>query len=427
MLQEHWTNEREALIAERSALVAERESLLAQRAALGQFGEAAPGPDTQAGSAQRKRGGLGGRRNGAADGRERNETETDLRPRHPASVGQVPSADLADLPAAERRPGDDVPGAATARLPAVEPDHVEDPAPDEHTGAEAQDGSRTGWSRRTLGWLLAPAEEPERDDDAARSEEDQGVPAPEEHGLPPRRLRPDVEPAAARSETAPASPGSDLPSRLAAANAAATARALASESYDSPAAGDTDDGVAQRRRVSVRAMIKLLVVLVLAGAIAALLRSYVIAPYYIPSASMEPTLHGCKGCNNDHVLADKLSYKMHDLHRGDVVVFHRPTAWLVEEKVLIKRVIGLPGDTLTARNGVVYIDGLALAEPYVDKECQSGTSVFTPITVPDGQAFVMGDNRCDSSDSRRFGAIADSDVIGRAAVIIWPLGRLHWL
>lgn len=273
------------------------------------------------------------------------------------------------------------------------------------------------------------------------------VPAPSEDDgseplAAPAEPEPNAEPfpAAAESPAAESSPvgtGTDLPRRLAAANAAAkgsppvTGTAFATRNFP-PADVDGDEprpGAAKRRRVTLRGMIRLVVVLVIATLIATLLRTYVVAPYYIPSASMEPTLHGCTGCNKDHVLVDKLSYKMHDIHRGDVVVFRRPKTWQVSEKVLIKRVVGLPGDTLTARNGIVYVDGLALDEPYLDKECQSGTTNFplAPLTVPDGQAWVMGDNRCDSSDSRRFGAIADSAVIGRAALIIWPLGRLHWL
>jgi len=194
-----------------------------------------------------------------------------------------------------------------------------------------------------------------------------------------------------------------------------------------------DDGTrprwAKQHRVTLRGAIRVVVVLAVAMLLAVLLRLYVVAPYYIPSASMEPTLHGCPGCNNDHVLVDKLSYKAHGIRRGDVVVFHRPKDWKVSENVLIKRVIGLPGDTLTARNGVVYIDGLALEEPYLNHACQSGTINFPqkPVVVPDGQTFVMGDNRCDSTDSRIFGPVPDSTVIGRAFMIIWPLGRLHWL
>jgi signal peptidase I len=165
---------------------------------------------------------------------------------------------------------------------------------------------------------------------------------------------------------------------------------------------------------------------VVAALIALALRLFVVAPYYIPSASMEQTLHGCTGCNNDHVLVDKLSYKLHAVHRGDVVVFHRPASWSVSEKLLIKRVVGLPGDRLTEEGGVVYVNGLALVEPYVDKSC-SGTAGLRPYTVPDNQVFVMGDNRCDSQDSRAFGSVNESAIIGRAFIIIWPLGRIHWI
>jgi signal peptidase I len=408
---------------------------------------------------------------------------------------------------------------------------------DEHgevdSPAEAETGERrTGWSRRTLGWLLAPADQPNEPSSESSTEatapngataEAQPLAAPESvteaQAMPPWRVRPYVDPAAAAPAARPAAepdpepapepkpepqtppepaaqpgaateppvdtPGTDLPRRLAAANAAARERALAAAAYDFPEDDDTpqrraptafvrpsaprpagiarepDDQLAtssplvtgtaftkrnvappvaadgdepgsdvdEQHRVTLRGVIRLLIVVVIAAVIATLLRTYVVAPYYIPSASMEPTLHGCTGCNNDHVLVDKLSYKMHDIHRGDVVVFHRPKAWQVSEKVLIKRVIGLPGDTLTAKDGIVYVDGLALSEPYVDKACQSGTTNFPskPVTVPDGEAFVMGDNRCDSSDSRRFGAIPDSAVIGRAFLIVWPLGRLHWL
>lgn len=232
----------------------------------------------------------------------------------------------------------------------------------------------------------------------------------------------------------PQTPGTDLARRLATANASALAR---SDSLPPVQPAPAEDDVEPRRRrtplprwlPSVRTVGRLLVGVVIAVVAALLLRTYVVAPYYIPSASMEPTLHGCQGCNNDHVLVDKLSYKTHDLRRGDVVVFRKPDAWQVSDKVIIKRVIGLPGDVLSERSGIVYVNGLALEEPYLDPDCKNGTTDFpkASVTVADGQAFVMGDNRCDSSDSRRFGAISDSAVIGRAFVIIWPLGRIHWL
>jgi signal peptidase I len=187
-------------------------------------------------------------------------------------------------------------------------------------------------------------------------------------------------------------------------------------------------------RRSIRWLIRTGVILAIAVLAAVLLRVYVVAPYYIPSASMEPTLHGCSGCNNDHVLVDKLSYRMHDIHRGDVVVFHRPGTWQVPEKTLIKRVIGLPGDKLRVSGGKLLVNGLVLEESYTNPKCGptssasgnlAGAKTFGP--VPAGEVYVMGDNRCNSSDSRAFGPVPDSKVIGRAFVIIWPLGRIHYL
>jgi signal peptidase I len=180
---------------------------------------------------------------------------------------------------------------------------------------------------------------------------------------------------------------------------------------------------------------RLIIVIVLAIVAAFGLRAYVVAPYFIPSGSMEPTLHGCQGCNNDHVLVDKLSYKLHGVHRGDVVVFNRPASWAsIDDKVLIKRVIGLPGDVLTLKNGVVFVNGQALQEPYI-KLCGGVTNTLGPtgsdITktekVPPGDLFVMGDNRCQSDDSRTNGPIPKKNIIGRAFLIIWPLGRIHYL
>jgi signal peptidase I len=189
------------------------------------------------------------------------------------------------------------------------------------------------------------------------------------------------------------------------------------------------------RRPGVRRAVQTLVIVWVVVLSAVLVRTFVAAPYGIPSASMEPTLHGCTGCNNDHVLVNKLSYKLHGVHRGDVIVFNRPSTWHVGESHLIKRVIGLPGDTLTVRKGKLYVNGLELQEPYLDSACGPMTSLGeSPATarptygpVPKNDVFVMGDNRCDSSDSRAFGPVPESDIVGRAFVIIWPLGRLHYL
>jgi signal peptidase I len=181
-----------------------------------------------------------------------------------------------------------------------------------------------------------------------------------------------------------------------------------------------------RRRRGIGALTWWITVVVVAILVAVLMRSFVIQSFWIPSGSMEPTLHGCSGCQNDRVLVDKLSYRLHDVNRGDVVVFSRPAGVPEEDKYLIKRVVGLAGETISARAGTVIVDGRSLVENYVNPQC-AGTEDFGPTTIPAGKIFVMGDNRCGSLDSRGFGTINESTVVGRAFLIIWPVGRLHWL
>ena len=156
------------------------------------------------------------------------------------------------------------------------------------------------------------------------------------------------------------------------------------------------------------------------------LRTFVVASYYIPSASMETTLHGCPGCQPDMVLVDKLSYRFSGVARTDVIVFDRPPMAPPEDKQLIKRVIGLPGDVVSGHGGHVFVNGKELVEPYVNPACH-GTADFAPVRVPPDRYFVMGDNRCDSFDSRMFGTVARSAVIGRAFAVIWPVHHLRWL
>jgi signal peptidase I len=156
------------------------------------------------------------------------------------------------------------------------------------------------------------------------------------------------------------------------------------------------------------------------------LRSFVIASYYIPSSSMETTLHGCVGCQPDMVLVDKLSYRFTAISRTDVVVFDRPSLAPPEDKQLIKRVIGLPGDTVSGHDGHVFVNNKQLTEPYVNPACH-GTADFAAVKVPAGRYFMMGDNRCNSFDSRMFGTISRSAVIGRAFAVIWPVHHIRWL
>lgn len=219
-------------------------------------------------------------------------------------------------------------------------------------------------------------------------------------------------------------------------DSAEDASAPASAPVTAPGPPPTTSDKSAARNQGRSGWIRFGIVVVVAVIAAFGLRTYVVAPYYIPSASMEPTLHGCTGCDNDHVLVDKLSYHLHSVHRGDVVVFNRPKTWTVPENVLIKRVIGLPGDTLTVRTGHVYVNGQQLDEPYVNKSCAPITALsesprnITATTtgkIPSGEVWVMGDNRCNSEDSRAFGPIPISKIIGRAFVIIWPLKRIHYL
>ena len=165
---------------------------------------------------------------------------------------------------------------------------------------------------------------------------------------------------------------------------------------------------------------------VIAGALIAafLIRSFLLGAYVIPSASMYPTLHDQP---KDRVIVNKLSYKLHDVHRGDVIVFSRPPKEADKTiNDLIKRVIALPGETVQGRGGTVFVNGGALTESYVNPQC-GGTADFSPVVVPAHELWVMGDNRCNSTDSRVFGPIEENLVVGRAFVRVWPLGHLGWL
>jgi signal peptidase I len=198
------------------------------------------------------------------------------------------------------------------------------------------------------------------------------------------------------------------------------------EGEDAPAAPNESRSARRRREV-----IRSIVIVAIVALAALVLRYFVVGHYYIPSASMEPTLHGCPGCNDDHVLVDKVSYRAHPPDPGDIVVFDRPPEDPSGEDQLIKRVIGVGGDTVDLRDGHVYVNRLLLDEPYVNKRCGSRSTV--PLTgvkhwkVPRGDVFVLGDNRCNSFDSRAFGPIRDSSIVGRAFAIIWPLKRVRLL
>ena len=160
-----------------------------------------------------------------------------------------------------------------------------------------------------------------------------------------------------------------------------------------------------------------------------LLRTYVIQSFYIPSPSMVPTLDV-----GDRIMVNKLSYDLHSVHRGDIIVFKRPPLEEQDFPDLVKRVVGLPGETISTRNGHVYINNKLLAEPWLPAGPQSYTGALPddqhpqfnmpgPVHIPAGEYFVMGDNRTDSEDSRFFGPIPKSLIVGRAVAVVWPLSR----
>lgn len=179
-----------------------------------------------------------------------------------------------------------------------------------------------------------------------------------------------------------------------------------------------------KRRSRRAGAIEWVAIVVVALLAALALKTYVVEAYYIPSQSMTPTIKV-----GDRVLVDKLAYDFTSVHRGDIVVFTRPPADPdTSIKDLIKRVIGLPGERISSGpRGEILIDGRPIAQPWLtaDAEASPGPAV-TPMTIPKGEYFVMGDDRGDSEDSRYFGPIRGSSIVGKAFVRVWPLSRLHW-
>jgi signal peptidase I len=174
------------------------------------------------------------------------------------------------------------------------------------------------------------------------------------------------------------------------------------------------------------------IVVVIALSAAFLVRVFILQQFYISGPSMQTTLF-----QDNRVLVNKLSYKMHGVRRGDVVVFDRMTTsgGTVTHDDLIKRVIGLAGDKVEIHDCVVSVNGSQISEPYLNKNdlarqdpiLRCGTPEMSSITVPVGDVFVMGDNRPESFDSRRFGPIAKNHIIGRAFAVVWPLSKIKTL
>lgn len=156
----------------------------------------------------------------------------------------------------------------------------------------------------------------------------------------------------------------------------------------------------------------------LSGILAFGIRSFVAEARYIPSGSMLPTLQ-----INDRLIIDKISYDFRNPKRGDIVVFS-PTDTLKKQNfkdAFIKRVIGLPGETVEVKDGLVYVNGQPIQEKYVEDQPNYR---FGPVTVPPNEYLVLGDNRNNSYDSHYWGSVPRQNIIGRAVVRFWPINRV---
>ena len=208
---------------------------------------------------------------------------------------------------------------------------------------------------------------------------------------------------------------------------------------------DQDGEDAGKKQPGALAVVRETVVLVaLAILLAVVFKTFLVAAFYIPSGSMESTLNV-----SDRVLVEKVSYRFGDIQNGDVVVFvhddpgfessgpSNPVARFFSslgqaiglvppsDRDFIKRVVGVPGDEITCDGRNLQRNGKPVDEPYLDPGVT--TDGCKTMTVPAGKLYVMGDNRSNSQDSRSFGVIDRSDVVGRAFVRIWPLTHVGWL
>ena len=199
----------------------------------------------------------------------------------------------------------------------------------------------------------------------------------------------------------------------------------------SPGPARGADGQDQDEAASSRWIVELAGVVVVAILVAVVLRTFVVATYSIPSGSMEPTLQV-----GDRIVVNKLSYHLHGVDRGNIVVFTTPPN---EDCAgppvadLVKRVIGLPGESISLKDGSVYIDGRLLPEPFLPPDVRTDTypgpsnndfALHHAYRIPAGDVFVLGDNRPESCDSRYWGPIRESSIVGKVDLRIWPLSRI---
>jgi signal peptidase I len=213
--------------------------------------------------------------------------------------------------------------------------------------------------------------------------------------------------------------------------------------HDGQPMGSTRQATEEDGRRRLPVLLELPLLLLAAVAVTLVVKAVLAQAFYIPSASMEPQLR-----ERDRVVVSRTAYRLHDPHRGDVIVFPSPAVpaedeGLVEgllhdvlesvalrdpgDRELIKRVIGLPGETIEGREGAVWIGGQPLVEPYLPAGVV--TADFGPLQVPPDHVFVLGDNRGNSHDSRfpDIGAIPVDSIVGRAIARVWPPTRTAFL
>ena len=321
---------------------------------------------------------------------------------------------------------------------------------DRKEGAEWADHILERARARSTGQPLPEQDPPSAEPAPTEPADAAGEPSTEETpveavaDMPPRRpVLPTVEdPSPGEASAQPAEPDEFEPFAEAYARPGAESRAAEAAVFGSPeplpphlavesAPPDDDLKIPGRAAGTARGVLEWVGVVLGALVVALLVKQFLFAAYYIPSPSMEPTL-----TDGDRIIVNKLSYRLHEVNRGDVVVFSRPPNQPEGIKDLIKRVIGLAGETVTASEGRVLIDGGLLIEPYL--AWPEGTADFGAVPwcddggagscrVPEGHVFVMGDNRPDSRDSRFLGPIPVDSIVGRAFVRYWPPGSLDRL
>ena len=185
-----------------------------------------------------------------------------------------------------------------------------------------------------------------------------------------------------------------------------------------------------------RTIVDWLVTIAVAVVIVLAFQAEVAKPYRIPSSSMERTLHCakpgdfCEGRFNDRVIANRLAYRFGDPERGQIVVFKAPEkarrcGWGDGGSTFVKRIIGLPGELVSERDGAIYINGERLSEPYVDPSLRGRENGNWPRVAP-GYYFVLGDNRTHSCDSRTWGTVPRSSLIGPVMLTYWPPSRFSF-